>query len=119
MECYLQGAAVKACERCPGIESSCKSVWTARRQTGTTSIAAPEPGREHEKVFSALVSRGFVCDWQRPFRPMQRVRSFVNSSTRRRLRQKTESYAGSRYVELRAKEKLLLETIYFRRSRLP
>src|SRR6266404_4510659 len=111
MECYLQGAARKACERCPAIESSCKSVWTARRQTDTTSIADPEPGREHKKVFNALVSMGFVCDWQRPFRPMQRVRSFVNSSTTRRLQQKTESYAGSRYVELRAKVKLLAERI--------
>jgi len=24
----------KVCERCPGIELSCKSAWTARRQTG-------------------------------------------------------------------------------------
>src|SRR6267142_4068773 len=107
MECYLPVAAVKACERCPAIESFCKSVWTALRQTVTTCIADLEPGHEHEKVFNALVSLGFVCDWQRPFRPMQRVRSFVNSSTTRRLRQKTESYAGSRYVELRAKVKLL------------
>src|SRR6266404_5820692 len=111
MECYLQGAARKACERCPAIESSCKSVSTARRQTGTICIADPEPGREHEKVFNALVSLGFVCDWQQPFRPMQRVRSFVNSSTRSRLRQKTESYAGSRYVVVRAKVKLLAERI--------
>src|SRR6266851_2357859 len=103
MECYLQGAARKLCKHCPAIESSCKSVWTARHQSGTTCIADPEPGHEREKVFNALVSMGFVCDWQRPFRPMQRVRSFVNSSTRRRLRQKTESYAGSRYVVLRAK----------------
>src|SRR6266550_9603559 len=110
MERYLQGAEVKACERCPAIESSCKSVWTARHQTGTICIADPEPGREREKVFNALVSMGFVYDWQRPFRPMQRVRSFVNSSTTTRLLQKTESYAGSRYVVVRAKVKLLLET---------
>src|SRR6266850_365954 len=103
MECYLQGAARKPCERCPAIESSCKSVWTARRRTGTTCIADPEPGREHEKVFNALVSWDFVCDWQRRFRPMPRVRSFVNSSTRRKLLQKIESYAGSRYVAVRAK----------------
>src|SRR5205807_2078595 len=82
--------ARKACERCPVIELSCKSVWTALRQNCTTSIAGPAHGRAHAKVFSALVRMVFECDWRPRFRPMPRLRRSVNSSMRRRLPQKTE-----------------------------
>ena len=51
---------------------------------------APPYGREHAKAFSALMSWVFECDWQQLFRPMMRRKSFVNSSTQRRLRKKTE-----------------------------
>ena len=91
-KCCLAGGARKACERCPAIELSCKSAWTARPQSGTTFIAGPEHGREQAKAFSTLVRRGFERDWQRPFRPMPRPGSSIDSSTRRGLRQKTESY---------------------------
>src|SRR3982751_4687579 len=111
MECCLLGGVQKACERCPAIELSCKSVWTARRQIGTTSIAGPEHGHGHEKEFSALVQMGFECDWQQLFRPMPRPKSSVNSWMRRRLRKKTESYAGSRCVVLPVKGWLLLEQL--------
>ncbi|HET6176379.1 MAG TPA: radical SAM protein [Candidatus Sulfotelmatobacter sp.] len=87
--------ARKPCERCPTIELFCKSVWTALRRTGTTSIVAPDHGRERAKGFSTLVSRGFACEWRRLFRPMPKPGSSVNSSTKRRLRTKTGSYAGS------------------------
>ena len=83
------GRRAEACNRCPAIELSCKSAWTALRQNCTTSIADPAHGRAHAKVSSALVSTAFECDWRPRFRPMLRLSRSVNSSMRRRLRQKT------------------------------
>src|SRR5436305_14216296 len=100
MECCLPDRAWRACESCRVIGSSCKSAWIALRQSCTTFIEGPAHGRAHEKVFGGLVPKVFECDWQPPFRAMPKLKSFVNSSTRRRSRQKTGSYAGSRCVVL-------------------
>ena len=46
------------------IELSCKSAWTALRQSCTTSIAGPAHGRAHGKVSGALVRKVFECGWR-------------------------------------------------------
>src|SRR5580704_4651111 len=115
MQCYSLDDAKKAFDPCPAIELFCKSAWTARRRTGTTSIADPEHGHEPAKVFSELERMGFECASRRPFQAMPRPRSSVNSSMTRRLRKKTESYAGSHCVVLPAEALQSLGLIWFRR----
>ena len=82
------------------IEWSCKSAWTALRQNCTTSIVGRAHGSARAKGFGALVRMAFECAWRPRFRPMPRLRRSVNSSMRRRLRQKTGSSAGLRCAAL-------------------
>src|SRR6185369_4439310 len=118
MECCLRDAAYKPWERCPAIELFYKSAWTAQRQNCTNCIVGPAHGRGHVKVFSALAAWDFGCDWQPRCRPMMRRRRSVNFSTRRGLRQKTESYAASHCVVLPTKVSRLLEPTWYRKSPL-
>src|SRR5215204_3660585 len=111
MACCLPDDARKVCGRCHAIELFCKSVSTAQLPTGTICIADAEHGYEHEKVFSVLVPKAFACDWQRLFPRTRKPKSFVSSSTKSRLQRKTESYAGSRCVVLRAEVSLSPEPI--------
>jgi hypothetical protein len=70
---------LRVCVRCRVIESSCRSVWTAARPTGTTSTAGQAPGRAHVKASSALARKVFACGWRRPCQPMRKLRTSVNS----------------------------------------
>src|SRR5436190_14337909 len=118
MACCSPAVARKACERCLASELFCKSAWTAQRQGGTTSIVGPEHGLERAQVFSTLVRRGLECGWLQPFQLMPRLRSSVSSSTKRRLPQRTESYAVWRCAALPAKVLPSVEPIWCRKSRL-
>src|SRR6516225_11037546 len=111
MECCLPDDGWNACERCPAIELSCKSAWTALRQNCTTSIVGRAHGRAHAKGFCALERLVFECDWQRPSQPIPKVASSVNFSMRKELQLKTASSAASRCVALQQKGSRLVGPI--------
>src|SRR5215472_6366411 len=98
MECYLRDDARKPYKLCLAIASSCKSVWIARGQSCTISIAVPAHGRAHAKGSSTLERWVSACDWQRRSRTMPKVRTSVNFSTKKTSRQRIGLYEESPYA---------------------